>query len=443
MKFYNREYELQQLIDWSHQASSGSAAMTLVVGRRRVGKTALLNQAFSQDQNHPSIYLFVSRKQEPLLCEEFTEQIRTVLNVPVFGTPRRMREVMEILLQYSCTSPLTVVLDEFQDFNRVNKAFFSELQDLWDRYKQQSRMHLICCGSLYCVMTRLFQDSREPLFGRADHRINLQPLRPRYIAEILHDGKQFSPETLLQWYMLSGGVPKYLEWLANLQTTEGFWQGLINEHSLIIEEGHYRLAEEFGPEHGSYFSILAAIASGSTSRPEIESLLEVSVGPQLDRLENEFDIIERHRPVLSKPGTRLVKYRIADAFLAFWFRFIYRYRSAIEIGNYRFIHQVIERDYPTWSGQWLEQVIRQTLAESGDYNIVGSYWERGNQNEIDVVAVNDLEKKVLIAEVKRNPKNIRLSHLREKAVKLCQQLKGYEINYKGYSLDDLEGLFKP
>nr|MDT0253786.1 ATP-binding protein [Endozoicomonas sp.] len=447
MRFYNREPELQQIKAWSQQAASasGSGLMTLVVGRRRVGKTALLNKAFPQNKNHPSIYLFVSRKQEPLLCEEFVEQIRTVLKIPVFGAPTRMRDVMEILLQYSCTTPVTLILDEFQDFQRVNKAFFSELQDLWDRYKQQSHMHLICCGSLYSLMTRLFQDSREPLFARADNRINLQPLRPRYIAELLRDQKQFSAETLLQWYMLSGGVPKYLEWLANtpsnLPLKAGFWQGLINEHSLVIEEGHYRLAEEFGPEHGTYFSILAAIASGSTSRPGIESLLGISVGPQLDRLENEFDIIVRHRPVLSKPGTRLVKYRIADAFLAFWFRFIYRYRSAIEIGNYGFIHQIIERDYPTWSEPWLEQIFRETVAESGDYNIVGSYWERGNQNEIDLVAVNELEKKALIAEVKRNPKNIRLSHLRDKSVKLCQQLKGYEIRFAGYSLGDIEGLF--
>ena len=440
--FYIREDELKQLQLWSEQASQGTAHLTTLVGRRRVGKTALLNKTFLRGNSAtPSIYLFVSRKQESLLCEEFVEQIRDTLNIPVFGQPTRLREVMEILLQFSTTTPVTVILDEFQDIQRVNKAFFSELQDLWDRYRQQSRMHLICCGSLYSFMTRLFQDGREPLFGRADHRINLQPLRCRYIAQMLHDQQQFTPEKLLQWYMLSGGVPKYLEWLSRVDSTADFWPTLINEHSLIIEEGHYRLAEEFGPEHGTYFSILAAIASGSTSRPEIESLLGISVGPQLDRLENEFDIISRNRPVLSKPGTRLVKYQIADAFLSFWFRFIYKYRSAVEIGNFPFIHKVIERDYPTWSGHWLEVIVREFIAETGEYNIVGSYWERGNQNEIDLVAVNDLDKKALIAEVKRNPDNIRKSHLQNKATKLVQQLKGYDIEYRGFSLDDLGSWF--
>ena len=443
MKFYNRETELNKLKMWSQRvASSGSGTMTMIVGRRRVGKTALLNHAYpvtTEPAPAASLYLFVSRKQERLLCEEFVEQIRSQLAIPIYGTPTRLREVMEILLQFSQTQPLTLILDEFQDIQRVNKGFFSELQDLWDRYKPTNHMHLICCGSLFSLMTRLFQDSREPLFGRADNRINLQPLRTGYIAEMLRDQGRFNPETLLQWYMLSGGVPKYLEWLSMADANENIWQALINEHSLIIDEGHYRLAEEFGTEHSTYFSILSAIAAGHTSRPAIEALLEVSVGPQLDRLEREFEIIERHRPVLSKEGTRLVRYRLADAFLAFWFRFIYRHRSAIEIGNYGFIHKVIERDYTTWSGQWLEQVIRDQVAASGNYNIVGNYWERGNQNEIDLVAINELEKKAMIGEIKRNPKNIRLSLLKEKSARIVQQLKGYEIDYCGFSLEDLKG----
>ncbi len=440
MKFYNRHTEITQLQALSDNAEKGTGLLTLLVGRRRVGKTALLRKAYD-GYGQKALYLFISRKQEALLCEEFAESIRQTLNIPIFGTPTRLREIMKILLEYSRTQPVTVVLDEFQDIERVNKAFFSELQDLWDSYKSESHMHLICCGSLYSAMTRLFQNSREPLFGRADTRINLQPLAPLYISEILRDTKRYSPERLLCWYMLSGGVPKYLEWLDSSDTqSDDLWAGLINSNSLILEEGNYRLAEEFGPDHGTYFSILAAIATGRTSRPEIESILETSVGPQLERLEKEFEIISRHQPVLAKTGSRLVKYRLADAFLAFWFRFIYRYRSAVEMENYAFIRKAIERDYPTWSGQWLELLIQEGLAATGQYNIIGNYWERGNRNEIDIVAINELDKTALIAEVKRNPDNIRLSHLREKAVRLCQQLKGYDIEYKGFSMNDLDKL---
>lgn len=435
MKFYNRESEQQQLQFWSEQATNGQSSLTMLVGRRRVGKTALLHETF---QGWPTLYLFISRKAEPLLCDEFTEQIRTQLNIPVFGQPKSLREVLEILFQYAKSQPLTLILDEFQDIARVNSAVFSELQHLWDQHRASMRLHLICCGSLYSLMTRLFQNSREPLFGRADHRINLQPLKPAYLSELLHDQQRFSPEAMLIWYTLSGGIPKYLEWLAQTDPQQDIWEALINEHSLILEEGRYRLAEEFGAEQNTYFSILATIASGKTSRSEIESVLEISIGPYLKRLEEEFDILQRIRPVLAPSTSRQIKYRIQDAFLSFWFRFIYRYRSAIEIENFAFIRQAIQRDFPTYSGLWLEQLIHKQLAASGQYNLIGGYWEASNKNEIDVVALNELDKTALIGEVKRNPKSLRLSHLKEKARKLEQKLAGYDITYRGFSLEDLK-----
>lgn len=93
-------------------------------------------------------------------------------------------------------------------------------------------------------MTRLFQDSREPLLGRLDHRINLQPLKPPYLAKLLHDQQRFSAENLLTWFTLSGGVPKYLEWLIRADPQQNLWQELINENSLVLEEGRYRSTVE-------------------------------------------------------------------------------------------------------------------------------------------------------------------------------------------------------
>ena len=88
MKFYNRESEQKQLLKWSQQAAEGQSSLTLMVGRRRVGKTALLHQTY---QNQPSLYLFISRKSEPLLCEEFADQIRTQLDIPIYGQPKQLR----------------------------------------------------------------------------------------------------------------------------------------------------------------------------------------------------------------------------------------------------------------------------------------------------------------------------------------------------------------
>jgi uncharacterized protein len=435
MKFYNRETEIKQLLKWSHQAAEGRSSLSLLQGRRRVGKTRLLQQVY---QNKKALYLFISRKSEPLLCEEFADQIRTQLDIPIFGMPKRLSDILSILFEYTKQHPLTVILDEFQDIARLNNGFFSDLQNLWDQNRLHSRIHLICCGSLYSLMTKIFQNSKEPLFGRADNRLNLQPLKPLYIAQLLKDEDRFSSENLLIWYTLSGGVPKYLDWLTRTDLNSELWQQWLSEHSLVIEEGKYRLIEEFGGEQGTYFSILACIANGKTSRSQIESVLEFSVGPYLQRLEQEFDIIQRIVPILSKPNTRQVKYRIQDAFLSFWFRFVYHYRSAVEIGNFKFLQHQIQRDFATYSGQWLERLFQQQLTNSGCYSVIGNYWEAGNKNEIDIVALNELDKTALIAEVKRNPKQIRLKRLTEKARKLEQHLKGYTFEYRGLSLDDLE-----
>ncbi len=174
MKFYNRETETKQLLKWSHQASGGQSNLSLLLGRRRVGKTALLQQVY---QNKKALYLFISRKSEPLLCEEFADQIRTQLDIPIFGKPSQLSDILSILFEYTKQHPLTVILDEFQDIARLNNGFFSDLQNLWDQNRLHSRIHLICCGSLYSLMTKIFQDSKEPLFGRADNRLNLQPLK--------------------------------------------------------------------------------------------------------------------------------------------------------------------------------------------------------------------------------------------------------------------------
>lgn len=212
---------------------------------------------------------------------------------------------------------------------------------------------------------------------------------------------------------------------------------IFRENSLLIDEGKNILIEEFGKDYTIYFSILSLIASSKTSRSEIESILIKDIGGYLDRLENEYRIIKSIKPVLSKPGSRIQKYTIEDNFLSFWFRFIYKYRSSIEIGNFKYVRQIVERDFDTYSGIILEKYFREKLALSGRYTMLGSYWERGNRNELDIVAIDDLHKKALIAEVKMNKKKFRPNLLKDNAKNLINKLNDYEIEYKSLSLEDI------
>ena len=126
-----------------------------------------------------------------------------------------------------------------------------------------------------------------------------------------------------------------------------------------------------------------------------------------------------------------------DNYFNFWFRFIYKYKSAIEIENYEFVKEIVKRDFNVYSGKFLEKYFIEKLKLINDYSNIGTYWEKANQNEIDIVAINDLDKKALIAEVKINPKKIDLEILKQKAKKLEKELNTYECEYLGFSLNDM------
>ena len=434
MKFYNREKELQNLRA-IEEASKQSSKMTIVVGRRRIGKTTLIKKAYAN-----RVYLFVSKKNEALLCEEFIIIIQDTLNVKIFGQIRTFRELFEYLMELSKTKHFTLVIDEFQEFLQINSTIYADMQNIWDSYKEKTQMNLVLSGSIYSLMQKIFEDKKEPLFGRANNKIHLKPFSVQTIKEIVTENHpSYSTDDLLSFYMLTGGVAKYVEIFVDSSafTLEKQLNLIFTDYSLFLEEGKNLLIEEFGKEYSTYFSILSLIASSKTSRSELESILDKNIGGYLDRLENQYTIIKKVKPIFAKEGSRTVKYEIIDNFFNFWFRFIYKYRSAIEIENYEYVKNIVLRDYATYSGRFLEKYFVEQLKLSYTYSDIGSYWERGNQNEIDIVAVNDEQKIMLFVEVKRNPKKIDLNILESKASKLMAKYKKYDFEFRGFSLGDV------
>lgn len=435
MKFYDRVQELEILRE-IEAMSAESAQMTMMVGRRRVGKTTLLRNAFITT---PVLYFFIGRKNEILLCEEFTEEIEANLG-ETFGRFSSFAQLFKVLMQLSKRKNFTLIIDEFQEFKNISPSLFSDMQNIWDANKEESRINLVICGSIYSMMKQIFENSKEPLYGRATARMHILPFEISTLKEILADNyPDYKPEDLLAFYLLTGGVAKYIEQLVIRKafTKEKILKAVLSPGSYFLEEGKDVLIEEFGRDYNNYFSILALIASCKTARGDIESTLNMPIGGYLDKLENEYNIIRRVRPFMAKEGSRNNKYRIVDNFLQFWFRFIYKYRSAVEIGNLDYVRQIVERDYETYSGYVLEKYFRQLLAESKSYSNVQSYWDRKGENEIDIIAVNDFEKRLLIGEVKRNKERINLHILENKAVDIVKRYTDYQVEYRDFSLEDL------
>ena len=436
MKFYNRENELA-FLDKITRLSEKSAQMTFVTGRRRIGKTSLLVKAC---RLQTYVYMFVAKKNEALLCAEFVEEVKQKLELPVFGEIKTFRDLFGFLMELSKTRHFTLIIDEFQEFLSINPSVYSDMQHIWDSTKNESRINLILCGSVYSMMTRIFENAGEPLFGRATQRMTVKPFDVVTLKGILRD---YSPdsdnEDLLAFYLLTGGVAKYVELLVQAEafTLEAMLDVVLSKNSFFLEEGRNVLIEEFGKDYGNYFSILSLIASGKTSRVEIESIMEMQTGGFLDRLENEYGLVRKVRPILAKPNSRSVRYRIHDNFLNFWFRFIYKYRSAVEVGNLDYLRSIVNRDYTSYSGHILEKYFTEALISEKKYNMIGTYWEKGNQTEIDIVAVDDLKEKVCFAEIKRKKENISKKVLQEKSAKLQSLFQGYEFEFCGFSVDDM------
>jgi len=404
-KFYDREKEIALLLN-TEQKSMEAAQMTFVTGRRRIGKTALLTQTF---RGKPMLYFFVEKKNEVLLCEEFVTEIQDKLGVTIFGKISSFKDVFGYLMELSQNRHFTLIIDEFQEFRNINSSIYSEMQNIWDVHKNNSKLNLILCGSVYSLMKKIFENSKEPLFGRATTKMQVKSFDITTIKEIIRDyHPDFSNEDLLAFYLFTGGVAKYVELLADAPafTLESIVNEVFSDNSLFLDEGKNVLIDEFGKDYGNYFSILSLIASSKTSRPEIESVLNMNVGGFLDKLENEYSLLTKVRPVFSKPAGKNVKYRLNDNFLNFWFRFIYKYSGAVETESYNYLKEIVSRDYTTYSGQILERYFREKIMKEENLSAIGSYWESGNQNEIDIIAINEYEKTAIIAEVKRQKDKI-------------------------------------
>jgi hypothetical protein len=439
MKFYDRTEEIETLHKIRENAKE-NAQFTVVTGRRRIGKTSLVLTAYKDTS---ILYFFVGRKAENLLCEEFRHEVETKLEIKMGGTPANFAEIFDFLMVLSKERSFTLFIDEFQNFQRVNPAVFSDMQKIWDLNHATSKINLIVCGSVYSMMTRIFRDKKEPLYNRQNRFMQIRAFKPSVLKEIMRDyAPGYNNDDLLALYSFTGGVAKYVQLLIedHAFTLDSMIDNIISSDSVFINEGRAILVEEFGKDYDTYFSILSAIASGHTRRSEIETLIGKEIGGYLTRLEDDYGIIKKEIPLGAKALTKNAVYTIHDNFFTFWFRFIFKYGHMLEIGAYEQMRTIIRRDYQTFSGKMLERYFYDKAAESGKYTILGRWWDRKGENEIDLIAANEIEKSAEIYEIKRQRRNINIATLDEKAKAMLPQvaiLKDCNIDIRGLDMENM------
>lgn len=439
MKFFDRTEEIASLREIL-KLSKSNAQFTVVTGRRRVGKTSVVWKAY---ENEPILYFFVARKAESDLCSDYQQEIESKLGIPTIGRTERFIDIFEYLIKHSIEHPITLFIDEFQEFFKINKSIYSDMQRIWDMYHTKAHINLIVCGSIFSMMTKIFKDKKEPLYNRQTRYMSIKPFTTDVLKEIMSEyNPKYTSEDLLALYSFTGGIAKYVQLLvdAGATTKTKMLNHIIKADSVFLSEGKSILIEEFGKDYGVYFSILSAIARGKTLRSEIEQIVGREIGGYLTKLENEYEVIIKNQPIFEQSSNKNIRYTIEDNFFSFWFRFIYKYNYMLEIENYDAVKTIINRDYETFSGIMLERYFKRVFIESKKYTRIGSWWNRKGENEIDIIAENELNDEAIFIEVKRKKENFDADVLNQKTAVFTRatgKFKDYTVLQKCLSMSDM------
>jgi AAA+ ATPase superfamily predicted ATPase len=393
MRFVNREHELAALDRW-WQAEDPRPG--LLWGRRRVGKTALL-QRFANGRR--AVFHTGAGRAPAGELAQLARQVDGAGLSPPARPYRDWDDALDHLAALAENEPLLVVLDEFPELMSTSPELANVIRAFLDRTANRTHLRMLICGSAVRTMQSLGEE-RAPLYGRFDLVLPLHPFRPHEAALMLPG---LTPEDRALVYGLLGGVPLYLSWWDQDDSIAGNLSRLACRPAApLLTEGQLVLATEV--ESGEYpAAVLHAIAAGKTKYSEIEAWVRSEPSRTLDRLV-ELRLVERMLPVTETARSRRRLYRIADNFLAFYLGTLSRYRAEIDRGLGESILPVLLESVddhlgPTWEDAFRAHLRR--LAADGGLGdgivAIGPWWRPDGHDQIDAVAIAGRERRPVLA----------------------------------------------
>ena len=313
--------------------------------------------------------------------------------------------------------PYTLVIDEFQEFDRTNPGVYGDIQHIWDEYHNKTKLNLVVNGSVNRLMNKIFFDDSQPLYGRNTGTLMLKPFGPSLLKEIFRCYKpDYTNSDLLALWAVSGGVARYVDMMmsAHAFTKAEMLEEIFSPLSAYIPEGRTILADEFGSDYGTYFTLLAAISAGQTTSAELKNLLGTEVGGFLAKLEDQYSIVEKKQPIFGKPTSKNAHFQVDDCFFRFWFRFVHKLNYLNELGRRDRMRDIAERDFDVFSGYALERYFAAKIVEDKGCTRIGSWWDRKGENEIDIVSEDEIAETLAFYEVKTDASRFDATRLAEK-----------------------------
>ncbi len=387
-RFIGRRDELAAL---SRACDSDAAQLVLLAGRRRIGKSYLLQQFV---RGRRAIFYQATRQAQAQELTAFAREADAALGglPPGYAFPD-WEVALEYLAGHAGTEKLVVILDEFPYLCESTPGLPSIVQRWWDRRGRTSRVMLVLCGSAQAFMAELDAGS-APLHQRFTVRMSLGPLPYREAAAFF---PTLCAADLVRVYGILGGTPLYLEqWNPEDSLRENLLTLFGDPGSALVDSAQLVLHTDLGDATAAYRA-LGAIAGGSTRRNDILQKASITNERVLQRLD-DLRLIEKKVPITEGPASRRVLYSVRDPYFRFWFRFIDGNRAAIDRGlGEKLIDEVVEPRLDAHLGPIFEELAREFtlgLIAKGELDGLdaGSWWSTDGGHEVDIVTV--LQKRV-------------------------------------------------
>ena len=416
MEFINRKKEMQTL----EKEYNKSDSFVVLYGRRRTGKTTLIKE-FIKDKK--AFYFFADKQSENIQIERFKSQLAEFFKDDFLKkiTVSDWDTLIEYLLTKISGEKFVFVIDEFQYLCTANKEFSSVFQRIYDEKIYGKNIMVILCGSLISMMYSEVLAYDSPLYGRRTAQIKLQPIKFEYFKEFFQNK---SHKELIEFYAVTGGVPKYILEFDKEQTP--LWNienNIFDKDNFLYSEPKFLLQEEIN-DLSRYFSILHAISSGNTKLSSICSQLGISSGGITSYITKliDLDIVEKEVPVTENINNgKKGLYKIKDNYLSFWFRYVYPYQSYLEIENTAYPLEKVKSEFDLWVSKIYENLARESVLLNFSVPFplkkLGRWWDK--DEEIDIVGMGENE--ILFGECKWSSKKVGLSvlyGLKEKSKKV-------------------------
>ncbi|MGN0650362.1 MAG: ATP-binding protein [Oscillospiraceae bacterium] len=391
--FIGRDRELGTL---DKLYASEKFEFAVIYGRRRVGKTALISRFIDGKK---AIYFMGVESNSKQNLENFSKSIIEFSSgIEAETSFHSFQAALEYVFRLAEKERIILAIDEYPYVARSEKSLASTLQRLIDKYRDNSRLMLILCGSSMSYMEDEVLAYKAPLYGRRTAQMKIQPFD---FEETCRCFTHFSDEDKALIYGIVGGTPQYLLQINDSMSVEdNIKNTFLNPMSFLYEEPVNLLKQEVR-EPSIYTALITAIATGSSRMSEISTKIGESTNVCSTYLKNliSLGIVRKETPYGEKESRRSI-YSIKDNMFRFWYRFVPENSSLIARGAADMVYKRIEPHFSDYMGKVFEEICMQYLWKqliSGkspvEFTSLGRWWGTDpatrSQTEIDIMGEQD------------------------------------------------------